>query len=41
MRGRALPGVAGPELRLKVVGGIVKEVALGGGKAALRAPANC
>lgn len=30
----AVPGVAGPELRLKVVGGIVKEVALGGGKAA-------
>ncbi|MCY1072399.1 hypothetical protein OV090_47075 [Nannocystis sp. RBIL2] len=30
----ALPGVAGPELRLKVVGGIVKEIALGGGKAA-------
>ncbi|MDC0718013.1 hypothetical protein [Nannocystis bainbridge] len=30
----ALPGVAGPELRLKVVGGVVKEVALGGGKPA-------
>ncbi|MFZ6180358.1 hypothetical protein [Nannocystis pusilla] len=30
----AVPGVAGPELRLKVVGGIVKEVALGGGKTA-------
>lgn len=30
----ALPGVAAPELRLKVVGGVVKEVALGGGKSA-------
>jgi hypothetical protein len=30
----ALPGVAGPELRLRVAGGIVKEVALGGGKTA-------
>ncbi|WP_143140264.1 hypothetical protein [Nannocystis exedens] len=30
----ALPGVAAPELRLKVAGGVVKEVALGGGKSA-------
>ncbi|MDC0669667.1 hypothetical protein [Nannocystis radixulma] len=30
----ALPGVAAPELRLKVAGGVVKEVALGGGKPA-------
>jgi hypothetical protein len=30
----ALPGVTGPELRLKVVGGLVQEVALGGGKPA-------
>ncbi|MBZ5708258.1 hypothetical protein [Nannocystis pusilla] len=30
----ALPGVVAPELRLRVAGGVVKEVALGGGKPA-------